>query len=63
MKRCITDRCIHHHGTNPNGTCRVERVGASVANVNGWRSVFDHGKAGGSFCWHPDRREEKGVLF
>lgn len=64
MTRCITEECVHHHGTNPNGTCHAEKVDAAVQNENGWRSVFDFGEAGGSYCWHePKPRTHQPTLF
>lgn len=59
IAECITHRCVHHKG----GTCRVEKVDASIGNVNGYRSVYSFGEAGGSYCWHPGRRAEEGRLL
>lgn len=58
MTRCITEECIHHHGKNPNGTCRVEKVPPSIGNTGGWRDVMS-GIACWSECWHPDRMQRR----
>lgn len=63
LPRCITEACPFHHGKNPNGTCHVEKVDAGISNRDGWREVFDFGKGGGSFCWHPEKIAEQGALF
>ena len=52
--RCITERCQHHRGMNPNGHCHAG---------DQRRDVFDFCEAGGSVCWHTDKVGKQGELF